>query len=351
MHSAVPQHVLIFCFFLIISGSTGTVLWQEQHLYPTRAAGVSITSSPTLSATAVDHIFANVGSPMYGTGNLIATKARQTHIDDAFALAVWWVETNDGMAGVGHFDLNPGSVRGSFDYPTAYDGYTIYPSYAAAITDWFTLLQHHYVDQGLNSVYTISIPYVGTTGAINWANKVIALTLCYHYEAMTSATVQPSQSIQHSHTPHSREKPLHTRRHPQRIRQQRHPHLIIHHYNQHADTRHHNRDITEKQHVLPYIPIKSEVGRGRAIEEVIRVDRQQTTFISIILSGLCLIARRYARKRGTTTTPAFNSRTVPATPLCFAHATEIPLTPLLQRPCTIPLTPFITARAPGIAQH
>src|SRR5258708_19326536 len=40
-------------------------------------------------------------------------RSRQYQIDDAFALSVWWTETNDGAAGVGLADRNPGSVRGS----------------------------------------------------------------------------------------------------------------------------------------------------------------------------------------------------------------------------------------------
>jgi hypothetical protein len=117
---------------------------------------------------------------MAGTGEVVEQAARNNNIDDAFALAVWWAETNDGTAGVGLADRNPGSIRGSAGYPAAFDGYTIYPSYAIAISDWFTLLHNRYVNQGLTSVYTICYPYVATSGATAWANKVVNLMLRYH---------------------------------------------------------------------------------------------------------------------------------------------------------------------------
>ncbi len=147
------------------------------------AGDLSVVGGPSLPAATVDMIFKNLGSPMAGTGQVVERMSRQTNIDDAFALAVWWVETNDGAAGVGLADRNPGSVRGSVGYPSAFDGYTIYPSYSAAVIYWFNMLKNRYVDQGLNTVYLISHPYVGTTSSPLWAAKVVALMLKYRGEA------------------------------------------------------------------------------------------------------------------------------------------------------------------------
>lgn len=140
---------------------------------------MSVSGPPTLLAATVDAIFARVGSPMVGTGKVVESMARQTSIDDAFAMGVWWTETNDGAAGVGSADRNPGSVRGSVGYPSAYDGYTIYPSYTAAIVYWFNMLRNNYVNRGLGTVYTIARPYVGTTSYPLWAGKVINLIWSY----------------------------------------------------------------------------------------------------------------------------------------------------------------------------
>jgi hypothetical protein len=160
------------------------------HLTAARAAGdVSVVGSPTLSASTVDTIFARAGSPMLGTGKLVEAMSRQDKIDDAFALGVWWTETNDGEAGVGLAYRNPGSVRGSIGYPSASDGYTIYPSYLAAIVYWFNMLRTRYVGEGLSTVYTIARPYVGTTSYPLWAGKVIALM--YNYRSIAPPPAPP----------------------------------------------------------------------------------------------------------------------------------------------------------------
>ncbi len=168
---------------IILIGGGLTLLWQVQHAPQSRADGGSVVGPPSLPAATVNAILARVGSPMAGTGSVIEQASRQTNIDDAFALGVWWAETNDGAAGVGLADRNPGSVRGSVGYPSAFDGYTIYPSYSAAIFDWFTIVEHRYVNRGLTSAYTISYPYVGTSGASTWAIKVVNLMIRYHAEA------------------------------------------------------------------------------------------------------------------------------------------------------------------------
>lgn len=158
----------------------------------TMAAGdLSVVGKPSLPAATVDAIFKSLGSPMNGTGQVVVQASLKANIDDAFALGVWWTETNDGAAGVGLADRNPGSVRGSVGYPSAYDGYTIYPSYSAAIVYWFNMLKNMYVNRGLSTVYLISHPYVGTSSSPLWAGKVVALMLKYRGEAPPAPIVAP----------------------------------------------------------------------------------------------------------------------------------------------------------------
>jgi hypothetical protein len=152
---------------------------------------LSVVGKPSLPAATVNTILKDLGSPMSGTGQVVEQASQQTHIDDAFALAVWWTETNDGDAGVGLADRNPGSVHGSVGYPSAYDGYTIYPSYSAAIVYWFNMLKNLYVNRGLSTVYLISHPYVGTSSSPLWAGKVVALMRKYRGEAPPAPIVVP----------------------------------------------------------------------------------------------------------------------------------------------------------------
>jgi hypothetical protein len=162
---------LILSLLVVVLGGLLTLFWQEQQRQVSHAASDVVVGPPSLSSAAVDAIFTRLGSPMAGTGQTVVAASRSTHIDDAFALGVWWAETNDGMAGVGVGYHNPGGVQASPNYPST--GYTDYPSYAAAETDWFNIVQNRYINRGLTSVYTICYPYVGTSGALNWANKVM----------------------------------------------------------------------------------------------------------------------------------------------------------------------------------
>src|SRR6266704_4365953 len=181
---------------ILLIGAGAALLWETQHIgkasMPVRAVGdVGVSGSPTIAAATVNAIFTRLGSPMVGTGKLVEQVSRQTNIDDAFALAVWWTETNDGAAGVGLADRNPGSVRGSVGYPSAFDGYTIYPSYSAAIVDWFNLIRNRYVNRGLTTVSAISYPYVGTSSAPLWPGKVTNLMLRYR-DSVPRPTPTPS---------------------------------------------------------------------------------------------------------------------------------------------------------------
>src|SRR5947209_5159336 len=177
------QLFLLITVIILIGGGVALLWTYQQGQQNGRAAGdVSVVGPPTLSATTVDSIFARLGSPMVGTGKVVEQASRQTNVDDAFALGVWWTETNDGGAGVGLAYRNPGSVRGSVGYPSGSLGYTIYPSYTAAISYWFNLLRNGYVNHGLSTVYTIARPYVGTTSYPLWAGKVI--NLMYNYRSI-----------------------------------------------------------------------------------------------------------------------------------------------------------------------
>src|ERR1700686_89750 len=187
----IKTHFFIaFCIIIVLIGGGLALLSNTTRLrLPAYAAhslpdsDLSVVGPPSLPAATVDSIFARLGSPMVGTGALVEQTSHQVNIDDAFALAVWWTETNDGAAGVGLAYRNPGSVRGSIGYPSAYNGYTIYPRYSDAVVYWFHMLKNIYVGRGLTTVYAISHPYVGTSTSYLWAGKVAALMLRYRGEA------------------------------------------------------------------------------------------------------------------------------------------------------------------------
>lgn len=175
--------VFTLSLLVLLVGGGAALLYQFQiGLTATHASSDSVVRPPSLPAAFVNQVFARVGSPMAGTGQAVEAASRAQNIDDAFALAVWWTETSDGAAGVGLAYRNPGSVRGSIGYPSAADGYTIYPSYTAAVTYWFGMLKKNYIDRGLTTVSSIAHPYVGTSTSNLWAGKVISLMQTYRAE-------------------------------------------------------------------------------------------------------------------------------------------------------------------------
>jgi len=177
-------HVLTLSLVILLAGGGIALLYQwHQGTSASYASSDNVVGPPSLPAATVDSIFRQMGSPMVGTGQAVEAASRARNIDDAFALAVWWTETNDGAAGVGLADRNPGSGRGSIGYPSAYDGYTIYPSYTAAVNYWFMMMKNVYINRGLTTVYAISHPYVGTSTSNLWAGKVINLMQRYRAEA------------------------------------------------------------------------------------------------------------------------------------------------------------------------
>jgi hypothetical protein len=197
-------YLWVFSLVILLIGG-GVALLLQPHA-PSQADGVSVVGPPSLPASTVNAIFTHLGSPMAGNGDVIVRASRNMQIDDAFALAVWWTETNDGEAGTGraYGDRNPAGVRSSPGYPSDYGGYTIYPSYAAAIVYWFGMIRQRYVDRGMDTVYAISYPYVGTSSSPLWAAKVIRLMLQYRGEAPpptaiptinSSPTVKPSPVV------------------------------------------------------------------------------------------------------------------------------------------------------------
>ncbi len=183
---------------LILAGGLLTLFWSEQQRQHARAEDpTSVVGPPTLPAATVEQILE--GSPMAGTGAVIEDAARQNNIDDAFALGVWWAETNFGAAGVGLGYHNPGGVRGSSAYAVGGGGYTVYPTYADAVYDWFSIVKSRYVNRGLTTVYGISGPYVGTSSSGSWANKVY--NLMSQYRGMVPPTPTPTPSPTPSPTP------------------------------------------------------------------------------------------------------------------------------------------------------
>lgn len=184
-HSRPLQIILVVLLALTLIGAYTIGLGKVTHA-AAQANDLSVVGPPSLDKTLVDAIFHRLHSPMEGNGAVIYSLSAQNHVDDAFALAVWWTETNDGAAGTGRPPAyNPGGVKDS-SYPHGSDGYSLYSGYAQAVSDWFTIINQRYVAKGLTTVYQISHPYVGTSTSSLWAAKVVNLMAGYQTEAKQS---------------------------------------------------------------------------------------------------------------------------------------------------------------------
>src|SRR5258708_24245235 len=105
-------HIVTLTLVIMLLGGGVALLSQlQQSTTSSHAADDNVVGWPSLPGDAVDAVFKRIGSPMYGTGEAVATASRQYQIDDAFALSVWWTETNDGAAGVGLADSQPRRSR------------------------------------------------------------------------------------------------------------------------------------------------------------------------------------------------------------------------------------------------
>src|SRR5438309_5855167 len=125
VHKRLFQITVLSLVILFMGGGIALLLQLSAARFSVQHAGarllvsnrqdgdLSVVGQPSLPAATVDAIFSRMGSPMVGTGKVIEQVANQVHIDDAFALAVWWPETNDGASGVGLAYHNPGGVRSS----------------------------------------------------------------------------------------------------------------------------------------------------------------------------------------------------------------------------------------------
>lgn len=71
----------------------------------------SVVGSPSLSASQIDKILCNAGSPACGTGTDLYTLGVQSNVDPAFALAVFWNESNFGKAGEAAYSHSLGNLR------------------------------------------------------------------------------------------------------------------------------------------------------------------------------------------------------------------------------------------------
>ncbi|KAB8140935.1 hypothetical protein F8S13_21980 [Chloroflexia bacterium SDU3-3] len=122
----------------------------------------SIVRAPTISASKIDSVLRDYGSPAEGTGNDWVELGKKYNIDPAYALAFFVVEstagTAQGWAGWkddGSSTHNIGNIICA-GYDTCYGRFRDYGSWQEGIEDWYRLISVEYVNgRGLQTVEQI----------------------------------------------------------------------------------------------------------------------------------------------------------------------------------------------------
>jgi hypothetical protein len=145
------------------------------------ASGPSIVGSPTISADFINQVLAKYGSPAAGTGQDLYSLGQQYNVDPAFALAIFWNESNFGKAGMASSTLSLGNLR-CIPSAACWNGYAAFSSWSDGYSAFYKLISGPlYVGSGLNTPESI-IPRYAPSGDgnspshyINVVNSAMAL--------------------------------------------------------------------------------------------------------------------------------------------------------------------------------
>jgi hypothetical protein len=129
---------------------------------PTAPGESSVVGPPTISASEVDAILAQYGSPATGTGEAWVNLGIQYQIDPAYAVAFFIHEssagTNPAWAGIkpdGSLTHNVGNIICA-GYPTCFNRFRDYPNWEIGIEDWYKLIAVEYINgRGAHTVEQI----------------------------------------------------------------------------------------------------------------------------------------------------------------------------------------------------
>jgi hypothetical protein len=144
-------------------GSAWSYLTNGQSASQAPATGSSIVGGPSISAQFIDQMLTKYGSPATGTGQDLYNLGVQNNIDPAFALAVFFNESNFGKAGMASSTRSLGNLR-CIPSAACWDGYASFSSWQDGYSAFYKLISGPlYVGSGLTTPETI-IPRYAPSG-------------------------------------------------------------------------------------------------------------------------------------------------------------------------------------------
>ena len=163
--SAVFAIVLGVVIYATGPGSKIGTAWQyltsgnTQHSVSSPATGSSVVGSPTITAQQIDQVLCKYGSPACGTGQSLYTLGQQYNIDPAFALAVFFNESNFGKAGEAADSHSLGNLRCIPDAACVH-GYAWFNNWQDGYAAFYKLISGpYYVGSGLTTPENILPKY------------------------------------------------------------------------------------------------------------------------------------------------------------------------------------------------
>jgi hypothetical protein len=153
--------VLLAGLPLVISASPAVAGSCGTSSSSTRGASPLIVHAPTLSLETVTWVLAQRHSPLSAAdARFIVQASQRAGVDDAFALAVWTVESQDGAAPVPGTH-NIGNITAPQGVAWAGHIFAVYPTWQAGIAAWFTLIDQLYIPGGhATDLLTFALYYV-----------------------------------------------------------------------------------------------------------------------------------------------------------------------------------------------
>ena len=156
--------VLVVAFFVWVSLPRGAIGWASAPSVsavlwvpasPAVSSPSSVVGRPSLSAAFINRVLAVYHSPAVGLGQAMVTDSLSFHIDDAFALAFFWHESQFGRLGVAAVTHSVGNIVCTAGYLSCVGRFRSYPSWQAGCLDWFRLIATVYLPHGLTTVAAI----------------------------------------------------------------------------------------------------------------------------------------------------------------------------------------------------
>jgi Mannosyl-glycoprotein endo-beta-N-acetylglucosaminidase len=161
--------LIVVCGFALVYGwpmfvqlfqENCTTLCQNSQAQATPAD--SVVGTPDISASFIDSVLKNAGSPASGIGQAMDQYGAQYQIKPSFALAVFHHESIYGLKGVAPYNHSIGNIRN----PNG-NGYKSYATWQQSVQDFYQLIKTGYVDKGLTTISQIIPVYAPSSDGNN----------------------------------------------------------------------------------------------------------------------------------------------------------------------------------------